>query len=467
MSGVPKLYPHVIETEKGHHREPAELGYLRVPENRRAAGSNPIELAFVRLKSTAVRPRPPVVFLAGGPGGSGIDDILRWDESFSWFLRLRESCDVIALDQRGVGLSRPRLDCPFAWELPLDQPGDHVAMLCAAADLWRRCAAFWAAQGIDLAGYNTLENCDDIDELRRALGYETISLWGASYGSNLALEMIRRYGRYIHRAVVALVEGPDHHYVLPSDIQRQMEQIHRLVLADPAMREHVPDFLGLVREILDQLRREPVVVEVEDEHSEATLSVTVGPFDLQLITAKGLGWRERIEELPARYLAMADGDFGWLAREVLERRRGWFHSAMYWHIDCSTRPSPARLKRVADEARTTLLGRAANFPFPEVCEGWARPELGHDFSAPVHSDVPTLFVSGTLDGQMPPSNAEEVLAGFPNGQHLVIDGGEHSYDDLLATSPEAAEAIRAFLTGEDVRLRRARIPVRFKPPDAL
>src|SRR5262245_48205625 len=51
----------------------AELWCLAVPENRQSPAPRLVELAFVRLRSNAERPGPPLVFLAGGPGSSGIE----------------------------------------------------------------------------------------------------------------------------------------------------------------------------------------------------------------------------------------------------------------------------------------------------------------------------------------------------------------------------------------------------------
>ncbi|MEO8349985.1 MAG: hypothetical protein ABI610_13845, partial [Acidobacteriota bacterium] len=99
---------------------PAELGRLTVLENRARPDGATIELAFVRLKTSASRPGPPVVWLAGGPGGSGTEDTQ--GPLYPLLRDIAEFSDVIALDQRGMGLSRPRLDCPGRLDLPLDRP---------------------------------------------------------------------------------------------------------------------------------------------------------------------------------------------------------------------------------------------------------------------------------------------------------------------------------------------------------
>ena len=70
-TGELKLEPRVFESASGQKVD-AEFGRLAVPENRSKPGSRLIQLAFVRFKSTATNPGPPIVYLAGGPGSSGI-----------------------------------------------------------------------------------------------------------------------------------------------------------------------------------------------------------------------------------------------------------------------------------------------------------------------------------------------------------------------------------------------------------
>jgi pimeloyl-ACP methyl ester carboxylesterase len=100
--GEMRLEPYVFESGD-KQKVDAELGHLFVPENRRNPNSRLIELVFVRFKSTAQKPGPPIVYLAGGPGGSGI--AAARGSRFPLFMAMREIADVIAIDQRGVGLS--------------------------------------------------------------------------------------------------------------------------------------------------------------------------------------------------------------------------------------------------------------------------------------------------------------------------------------------------------------------------
>src|SRR5262245_1308362 len=205
-AGTLKLKPYSFENSKGE-KTPAEFGTLLVPENRNDPQSNLIELAFVRFKSTATNPGPPIVYLAGGPGGSGTGAAS--GSRFPLFMAFREIADVIAFDQRATGYSKPNLACYERMSIPLDvAPSKEVALkeLLKNAE---RCASYWRdVQRVDLTGYNTNESADDLEDLRKALGVPKIDLWSISYGTHLALATIRRHPQSIGRAVLAGTEGP-------------------------------------------------------------------------------------------------------------------------------------------------------------------------------------------------------------------------------------------------------------------
>src|SRR5215216_4479398 len=127
-AGTIKFKPYTFENSKKEKVE-AEFGTLLVPENRSNPQSNLIELAFVRFKSTAKNPGPPIVYLAGGPGGSGIFTAM--GSRFPLFMALREVADVIAYDQRGTGFSKPNLGCFDQLALPLDVAPTREAAITA------------------------------------------------------------------------------------------------------------------------------------------------------------------------------------------------------------------------------------------------------------------------------------------------------------------------------------------------
>jgi pimeloyl-ACP methyl ester carboxylesterase len=453
------LTPYVLESSDGRIRTPAELGRLTVRENRRKPASRLIEIAFLRVKSTASRPGPPLIFLAGGPGGSGIDAARR-PALLAFFSQFSSIGDVVFLDQRSTGLSTPRLDCPGAWDLPLDRPGSRAETQRIGLPKAQACRAEWTDLGVDVSGYNTEENADDVDAVRQALGADTMNLYGVSYGSHLGLSIIRRHGPRVHRAVLGMIEGPDHTFKLPSNEQRQMEKLHELVKADPELSRHVPDFLGLVGSVLERVGRKPVAAETTDPRTGKPVSIVIGKYDLQGITANGLGAVDFLQRLPARYYAMSQGDFSWAAEQALLRRRMPLGNAMTFLMDCASGATAGRHARLRQEAPDTLLEDLIDFQ-PEFCEGWDVPDLGDDFRAPVRSDVPVLFFSGTIDGRTPASNADEVRASFSNHHHLIVEGMAHGHPALFTS--EAAGAIAAHLRGERVTLGRTSLPFVFRP----
>src|ERR1043165_3276695 len=248
-SGTLKIKPYTFENDK-KEKVDAEFGTLLVPENRSNPESNLIELAFVRFKSTSKNPGPPIVYLAGGPGGSGI--YTAKGSRFPLFMALREVADVIAFDQRGTGFSKPDLNCYEQLALPLDVVPSREAALTELRKNARGCIEYWRdIQRVDLTGYNTNESADDLEDWRQALGANQLSLWSISYGTHLALATIRRHPQSIHRAILAGTEGPDHTYKLPSNIQKHLEDLAAVIKADPEIGKDIPDFLGLMKSVFD------------------------------------------------------------------------------------------------------------------------------------------------------------------------------------------------------------------------
>ena len=451
------IEPFIFEAADGTTVE-AEMGTFQVPENRQHDTGNRITLAFIRFKSTNPNPGSPIIYLAGGPGGSGSGTAR--GARFDLFMAFREVADVIAFDQRGTGNSDRLPPCPATWTYPLDEPGEREALLEAVIATARKCASHWKEEGVDLGAYTTSESADDLEALREALGASNISLWGISYGTHLALAALNQHPETIDRVIMAGLEGPDHTIKLPSDQQRMLETIDALVKQDPVMGERMPDFLGVVGSVLDGLEAAPVTVDVVDPETGETVSLTIGKFDVQLVSTFFLRGPSNFSGLLSLYLEMQQGDYSGVAPLVLRAGRSGTLQAMPMAMDAASGVSDARRARIAGEREETLLGDAINFPFPEVAEGLGVPDAGSAFRQDPETDVPALFISGTLDGRTPVHNADEVRAGFSNSTHLVIDGAGHS-DPLFLSSPRIAEMMLAFLKGESLEDEIITLP----PPD--
>ena len=137
---------------------------------------------------------------------------------------------------------------------------------------------------------------------------------------------------------------------------------------------------------------------------------------------------------------------------------------MTFAMDCASGAPAERLDRIRREAEETLLGDAVDFPQPYICDAWPHAAPDEAFWAPVRSGIPVQFISGTLDGRTPISNADEVRGGFRNSGHLVLEGAGHS-DDLLLSSRRIPEIILSFLRGGPAVDEVAPVPFRIFVPE--
>jgi pimeloyl-ACP methyl ester carboxylesterase len=440
----------------------AESGSLRVAEDRRTSPPHMITLKFVRFRSTATHPGSPIIYLAGGPGGSGIDAAR--GERFPLFMALREFGDVIALDQRGSGASEPDMRCTESSMLPFARPLERSEAEGILAASMKKCFERLATSGIDATAYTTRESADDIDELRIALGADKVTLWGISYGTHLALASLRAHGAHIDRAILAGIEPLNSTLKLPSDQQALLERISALARKDRKLTSVVPDLTAAVARVLSSLRDEPVSVSLVHPATGQTIPFKVGAFDLQWVLAGMLTGPESFAGMPDFVSRLDQGDWTALALRAARLRMGNPESAMSVAMDCASGSSDERLSRIALEADRSLLGDAINFPFPGICQGLGIADLGEGYREPVHSDVPVLLISGSLDGRTPQYNANEVMATLPNAQRLLIKGAGHS-DPLFLASPKILDAMKSFLRGKRLHAQRiTAAPVAFVAP---
>ncbi|WP_255322866.1 alpha/beta hydrolase [Lysobacter sp. K5869] len=441
--------PYAMQT-KGNGTIATEEAFLDVPRRHSEPDGPRIRLRVVRLPATGGDGRAaPVVYLAGGPGGSGFGTALgpRWPV----FDRVRRETDVLLLDQRGTDFSQMPPECTQKHRFDDAQPLQREAALTALRATAAACIAEWRKGGVDLAAYTTVESADDIDDLRRALGLKRISLWGMSYGTHLALATVRRHGATLERVVLMGTEGPDDTIKLPLAADALLAD-----LAVVAKKDGFDDVQGSARRVLAALRRQPAQGSSSLHDGR---KVVIGEYDAQLAIANALGRRSSQRMLPLMLRDAEGGDYGLLAGFVLMMREALGGvRAMPLAMDVASGQSPKRRALVEAQARESLFGDALNFPFPELADGLGLVDLGEAFRAPLRSAVPTLFVSGTLDGRTPQANAQALLPGFSKGKPLLIRGASHD-NELWLGNPGIAENIADFLAGRPVEDEALDVPL--------
>jgi len=428
----------------------AERGVFEVPEDRRDRASRRIRLTYVRFPSTAAKPGPPIIYLAGGPGGTGSGAAA--GARFPIFMALREVSDVIAFDQRGTGLSnhippRPRPAGP-----PPVFTRDGLTAYFRAE--YAKAFADWTAAGVAMRGYNTNENADDVDALRHHLGAERMHIWGISYGSHLGLAVLRRHGDRVDRAALASLEGQDQTVKRPARWDDYLRRVDRLMGADAAVRAAVPDLLALMRRVHERMEAQPVKVAVSLGVG-APSDVRVGGFAVQMLAGSLAANPGTLAMLPGLYLALDAGKTDMFAAFVGQMGGLLDIGGMPETMDLASGISPRKLATIRREAKTAVIGDALNFPMPHLLGVVPGVDLGEAFRAPFSIPNRSLLVAGSLDGRTVLAEQAEVAAQFRNKSQILVENSGHN---VFEAHPGVQEALVRFFKGEAVGDTTLRLP---------
>jgi pimeloyl-ACP methyl ester carboxylesterase len=157
----------------------ARCGTLIVPEDRLTGTGRTIPVRFTVIPATGPDRAPdPVVYFAGGPGGSAVDEI---PSELPVLQGLNVHRDLVFIEQRGTGSSNP-LNCPI-FPGSLAEPAPLLAGL-------RSCLAHLPG---DLRFYTTAMYVDDVNQLLGDLHYAKVNLMGISYGTDAEQVLLLRH----------------------------------------------------------------------------------------------------------------------------------------------------------------------------------------------------------------------------------------------------------------------------------
>ena len=231
------LEPCEYAGENGSY--PADCGTLVVPETRADPESRLIALPVTRIRARSDDPKEPVFFLTGGPGQSNMD--------FKFANRYTDDRDFVLVGYRGIDGS-VRLDCPEV-ESALKRSTDVLSdeFFRAYGDGHRSCADRLTDDGVDLASYGLVQQIDDLETARVALGYDQINLLSESAGTRTAMIYAWRYPESIHRSVMVAVNPPGNFLLDADTTDEQIGRYAALCADDDSCRTRTDDLAATMR----------------------------------------------------------------------------------------------------------------------------------------------------------------------------------------------------------------------------
>jgi pimeloyl-ACP methyl ester carboxylesterase len=405
----------------------AKCGTYEVYENRATKKGRKITLKIVLIPATSDKREPdPFVYFAGGPGSAATEDAAGLAQAFPQILAHH---DMLFVDQRGTGGSHP-LDCKFYDDADLQT---YLGYFFPLDDI-RKCRA-QLEPNADLKLYTTTIAADDMDELRAALGYERLNLFGGSYGTRAALTYLKRHPEHVRTAMLQGVSPTDQY--MPSDFAQQTERALQGVLsecvADKICSEAFPNIKEEAKAVLAQLIKGPVEVEIQKPNSTDRVKLKLSR-DLAAEAIRYMLYSPvPASRVPLMLHLAAQGNYVHLTYAALEYRKNLVSTGsngMYLSVTCAEDLpwiKPGEGERMAEN---TFLGDYRLRQQREACALWPRAEIERDYAQPVKSDVPVLILTGEWDPVTPPSNGERTAKTLTNSLHVVVPHGAHGLGGL-------------------------------------
>lgn len=395
-------------------------GKYEVFENRAKQSGRKIALNIMVLPSLADKPAAdPWFAIAGGPGQSSVEAY----PLAGYTRKIRQQRDAVLVDQRGTGKSNPLL-C----ELRDPKIAQEMIGEAIVPEKVRACRTELEKKA-DLTLYTTSIAADDLDDVRQAMGYDKINIFGGSYGTLAALVYLRMHGDHVRTITLEAVAPPDYRIPLafPKTTQNSVDQLIARCAADGACNKDFPDLKKEFQAIVDRLEKTPAHFDV-DNGASGTQPVTLsrGMFVAALrplLYIPGL-----VSEFPYMIHRAYQDDWSIYGAAVLLIRNAidkQVDRGMSLSVICAESIPGTTEAMIRRDTAGTYLGDFQVRMYQKACAEWVRGAIPKDFHAPIRSAVPALLISGALDPATPPEASAQAAKDLSNSRVVVVKDGTH------------------------------------------
>lgn len=407
-----------------------ECGYLTVPEDRNREDSPMIRLHVAIVRAENSKP-DPVIFLQGGPGANALGFMSNW---LYLFKDIRMDRDLIVLDQRGVGYSQPSLNCPEAEEQWFQDWTQNLSMKESDqnyAKALQACHDRLVSEGRNLSAYTSAASAADVEDLRKALGYSQWNLYGGSYGTKLALTIMRDYPEGVRSVILDSVYPLQANlYAGPTNSLRSLNLIFERCAADPDCNQAYPDLETIFYNLVDQLDAEPPTLDLYNASNFKFYKVILNGDRFIWTIFQMLHDTGQLPSLPRRIYEIKEGKTDLLATSLQSYIffDGYWSEGMYYSVQCNEEApfgSIEATKSASANLSLRIIEATNTSQIYENCAVWVKSQPSPKENEAVVSDIPTLILSGEFDPVTPPAWGQLAAETLSNSQFLQFPGYGH------------------------------------------
>ena len=388
---------------------PAQCGQFEVLEDRSSSSGKKISMNLAVIPAVSRSPADnPVFFLAGGPGEAATQSFL---SVYSALNQVNQDRDIVLIDQRGTGKSNP-LNCTNEGSDDLDPEAEINTYLNA-------CLAELDANP---RMYTTEIAMDDLDEIRNALGYDQINLYGTSYGTRAAMVYARNYQEHVRTMILDGVVpldwtlGP----TVAGDAQRALNLLFARCQKDEICSASFPDITEEFQTVFQRLSHEPAHINMmhpsTGEKLDFVFTVETFATTIHLMSYAA----ETMSLIPIMiHQAYDGGNFTALAAQALstnEFLNSQMSTGMRFSVICSE-DYPFYSQIPPSQG---YLGNQYEEVFNDACKIWPADPVNREYKQALVSDIPSLLISGELDPVTPPQNGEQAARTLSNSLHITV-----------------------------------------------
>ncbi|MFN8558569.1 MAG: alpha/beta fold hydrolase [Dehalococcoidia bacterium] len=437
-------------------------GMVHVPEDRSHPDGRTVQLAVAVFKAVGgTAGEAPLLWLNGGPGGATLSTVGPRLATYGLATRpLLLERDLVLIDQRGAGASRPSLQCRELTDRKYATLGARLTPAEDRAGYARaalQCRDRLATEGVRLDAYTSAVAAADVNDIRIALGYDQVNLYGVSYGTRLALTVMRDYPAIVRGAVLdsAFPIQANLYVDVYDGAQRAFDRLFAACATEARCSAQYPDLGGAFARTVAALNQRPERVFLKNPYDGKEYETIITGDRFAEAVFLMLYQRDFLPALPRLIAATSQRRlalFSRLAAPVL------FYDevslGLYYSVQCGeevgfvTAAQVATARAAVRPELSAALGGGAEDALFDNCGRWGVTPPAAQENEPVTSAIPTLILAGEFDPVTPPSYAHAIAAGLSRATVVEFPGMSHGL--LLADACPRTVAL-GFLRRPDKR----------------